>query len=251
MECWTLKRWGIAGWAGALSLWLLAATAAFACQCLGDQPLEERLAAAHAVFAGRPREVWLRSVQGSGMDYPVQYLQVVFQVDAAWKGVGENVVSVLTPLSDAACGYYPAHFDPGTRYLIFASDSAFLPSFGDLPPDVLSGQARPLWTAACAGNAVLDGRLAGGSGVAIPVHFRSPEAGAADLKLLGAGTRPPPSGDVDRDGRLSLGDVQLALQAAVGAAVLSAGQQIAGDLNADGRLDMQDVVLLLRRAVGP
>ncbi|HEY3282060.1 MAG TPA: dockerin type I repeat-containing protein, partial [Armatimonadota bacterium] len=59
----------------------------------------------------------------------------------------------------------------------------------------------------------------------------------------------PPSGakgDVNGDGKVSVGDVVLALRAVAGLAQLSAQQSVAADVNGDGKLSVGDVVLLLR-----
>ena len=59
-----------------------------------------------------------------------------------------------------------------------------------------------------------------------------------------------PRGDATGDGRVSIDDAVLALQAAVGLAQLSAEQLSALDVNGDGQVTVADASLVLRAAVG-
>jgi hypothetical protein len=57
-------------------------------------------------------------------------------------------------------------------------------------------------------------------------------------------------GDVNRDGRVDLKDVVLALQGAVGDVPLSSEQAAAADLDGSGTVDLKDVTSLLSKAIG-
>jgi DNA-binding beta-propeller fold protein YncE len=77
--------------------------------------------------------------------------------------------------------------------------------------------------------------------------------GIAAPGLMAGRPFPPPTtvpGDVDGDGRVTILDVQAALQAAIGVRILSPAQTLALDLTGDGAVDLQDVTRLLRVAIG-
>ena len=70
----------------------------------------------------------------------------------------------------------------------------------------------------------------------------------------GGGTPVPepaaPTGDVNGDGQVNVGDATLALQAAVGSRALDAAQTARGDMNRDGSISIAEVTFILRKAVG-
>ena len=133
----------------------LAPAAAFSCTCTWGTTLEE-LASHDAVFSGLV--LLVTNVPENHMDVvlvlPIQY----------WKGVMAELVTVLTPDTDAACGYA---FQQGETYLIFA-DNATCPDPIVTPcfSTGLCTRNNPLW-AATDDLAVL------GPGTPVPVESAS------------------------------------------------------------------------------
>ncbi|WP_199621981.1 hypothetical protein [Paenibacillus alkalitolerans] len=87
-----------------------------ACSCAEPPPIAEDVERKTAVFTGTvleielPRQGLVRSTADS--------VQVLFEVDAAWKGVDATQVVVHTARSSDSCGY--EGFETGRSYLVFA-----------------------------------------------------------------------------------------------------------------------------------
>lgn len=97
-----------------LSATLIAAEkSARACSCAPPQsPSIERERAA-AVFSGRVTAVKEQKATSTSPGM----MEVVFDVDTAWKGVNSRRISIFTASSSAACGY---GFTVGVDYLVYA-----------------------------------------------------------------------------------------------------------------------------------
>lgn len=80
------------------------------------------------------------------------------------------------------------------------------------------------------------------------------DAGNADIPAAtSAGTLtvlPGLLGDVNGDGRITTGDVVLALRMAIGLLTPTAAQARAADVNGDGKVDVGDALLILRAVIG-
>ena len=127
---------------------------------------------------------------------------------------------------------FPTPWGPEDRY----GDPRFVaPEKGDfhLRPDspaIGRGIARE-------GSADLDGNPRG--------------KGPSDLGCYGASPAPVLlKGDLDRNGRVNVGDAIMALRAAIGALVIDPEQTSAGDLDGDGAVRISDVIRILRIAIG-
>jgi hypothetical protein len=97
----------------AIGIALAPLQSAFACSCVQPHPPLVELANHDAVFAGRVVDVVVSGQQA------VARLEVL----ACWKGGVAGTVVVTTPASSAACG---VGFEPGSEYLVYATDSAGL-----------------------------------------------------------------------------------------------------------------------------
>lgn len=87
-----------------------------ACSCAMPPPVEESVAQATAVFAGKVtaiEEPPPRTVMSSA-----DPVRVTFEVDRVWKGVDTPKVVVSTALSSASCGY--EWFEVDREYVVFA-----------------------------------------------------------------------------------------------------------------------------------
>jgi hypothetical protein len=89
-------------------------TAGFACTCLPYENPAKELEQSAAVFSGKVLDV-RRSPKGAGLFTRVE---AVFEVERAWKGVGERTISVFTSSQSSACGY---GFKKGEAYLVYGS----------------------------------------------------------------------------------------------------------------------------------
>jgi hypothetical protein len=148
-------------------------------------------------------------------------------------------------------------------------------TFGSAVPGPLLAEATPICVPGSnsAQVALMSAQGRAGPGVALRVTLNVPQNAkdGAQYTIEAAGTyvdslghetvakvtsgtltvkaTAPPSGakgDVNGDGKVSVGDVVLALRAVAGLAQLSAQQSVAADVNGDGKLSVGDVVLLLR-----
>jgi len=125
---------------------------AFACSCAAPPTVQDELDRKTAVFAGKVTEVVRPDKQV--LDSAIDLVEVVFEVDRAWKGEPAQRTKVYTALGSESCGY--TGFKPGERYLVSAYGS----------PDKLE-------TGFCE--------------MTKPI-----EAAAAELTQLGPGREPPP-----------------------------------------------------------
>jgi len=95
---------------------LLSFDVGYACSCAPPPSAAQSLGQAGAVFSGKVLQV-KRVKGGNGQDGQVE---VVFAVDASWKGAERRVMSVFTASNSAACGY---GFRRGRTYLVYAAES--------------------------------------------------------------------------------------------------------------------------------
>lgn len=81
---------------------------AYACSCVRPEPVNESVAQATAVFAGRVIDI-----------EPVdnRRIEVDFDVETVWKGATTSTISIYTAPNSAMCGY---SFEEGRSYLVYA-----------------------------------------------------------------------------------------------------------------------------------
>ncbi len=90
---------------------LIKAESALACSCARPRSVDESLAQATAVFAGRVTDI--ESVDS-------RRVEVDFDVDTVWKGSNTSTISVYTAPNPAVCGY---SFEVGRSYLVYAREN--------------------------------------------------------------------------------------------------------------------------------
>lgn len=95
---------------------LVVPVSADACSCQ-EQSVSEAKAAASAVFEGRVVSV-TKAADAEGAEAGSGGIDVVVEVDRAWKGISADTVTVNTPSNGAACGYA---FKEGADYMIYAT----------------------------------------------------------------------------------------------------------------------------------
>ena len=95
-----------------IAVLVLSAESSLACVCLPQSPAQE-LERATAVFSGKVLKV-KRHKQSPDV---YAFLEVVFRVEEAWKGVNEKTISVFTSSTSLACGF---SFKRGLTYLVYA-----------------------------------------------------------------------------------------------------------------------------------
>jgi Tissue inhibitor of metalloproteinase len=82
---------------------------AIACSCLPTTP-QQSFESSQAVFAGQAIEV--TPLRGQ------ETVRVTFRVSKVWKGRNSRRLVLTTSNSSASCGF---NFEPGQRYLVYAS----------------------------------------------------------------------------------------------------------------------------------
>lgn len=81
---------------------------AYACSCIRPGPINESVAQATAVFAGRVIDI--ESIDN-------RRIEVDFDVETVWKGSNISTISIYTAPNSAMCGY---SFEEGRSYLVYA-----------------------------------------------------------------------------------------------------------------------------------
>lgn len=87
---------------------------AYACEVIGQRPLQDSLENSVAIFSGRVAEVQTFTVEGYG-----DWHLMSFEVDRYWKapdGKDYNQLVVFTGTSGDVCGY---EFEKGRSYLVY------------------------------------------------------------------------------------------------------------------------------------
>jgi hypothetical protein len=97
------------------SLLFLEETAS-ACSCLPPKGVAQEVEMSSAVFSGKVIEI----KRHDRTEDPLGRVEVIFEVDKAWKGVDKRIVSVFTGSDSAACGY---GFKRGRTYLVYTGGS--------------------------------------------------------------------------------------------------------------------------------
>lgn len=89
----------------------------YACSCVQPPAVQQALAEADAVFAGKVMNIIEPKPNVLGLMSSADPVTVTFQVSQIWKGISDKQVSITTALSSASCGY---SFAEDREYIVYA-----------------------------------------------------------------------------------------------------------------------------------
>lgn len=93
-------------------------TTSYACSCVEPGPVQDELERSSVVFSGTVIDMLdvnkNKSIQSSADPIAVQ-----FEVEEAWKGLGQTQIIVYTERDSASCGY---EFTLNKKYLVYAQE---------------------------------------------------------------------------------------------------------------------------------